>query len=87
MQPATTSTPTTSIKAIKLCFANVRALNNYQTTSLECLIEIHKPHIIGLVETWRKPNTPKLSLKHPIYEQFETNRQDRPGGGTMMLID
>ena len=63
-------------------YANVRGLKS-KTTSLYDNITNYKPHVICLVETMMSPQD---KFVVPGYKTFACTRQNKPGGGVMIMV-
>ena len=67
---------------IRLMYANVRGLKS-KTTSLYDNITTYKPHIVCLVETMLSPQD---IFVLPGCKTFSCTRQNKPGGGILLMI-
>lgn len=67
-----------------ILYTNCRSLNIWQLAELNSYVEIHKPNIICLTETWLDAHKQQI-IQIPGYDNHFSNRKNRIGGGVCIL--
>ena len=66
-------------------YLNARSLIN-KTPLLENYVNVNKPTIVGITETWAKPDFPDGLYAIPGYQIIRDDRVNKRGGGVMLYL-
>lgn len=77
-----------SIKRLTVGFINIRSLST-KALLINDLITDHKLDMMGLCETWLKPNdfTPLIEASPPNYTSAQVAREAKKGGGVALIFN
>ena len=72
------------LKKLSCVLANARSIGN-KLDELQLCVEVEKPHILGITESWGKEEIDDGELSLPGYTLFRKDRDDgRKGGGVLL---
>ena len=71
--------------SLSCMYVNARSLNN-KMELLQRYVELNKPYIIAITETWAKPDIPDGFYAIAGYKLFRQDRPYKRGGGIMVYI-
>ena len=75
----------TSKEEIKCVCLNARSIIN-KKEELNIMVDVIKPHIIGITESWANNDITDAELGLESYAMFRKDRAGRRGGGVLLYI-
>ncbi|MES9884607.1 MAG: reverse transcriptase family protein, partial [Sedimenticola sp.] len=66
-------------------YTNIQSINN-KLSELKHTVEECKPYIIGITESWLKPDIKDAEIRLNDYDIFRCDRNDAAGGGALLYL-